>query len=126
MKRTFITLVAYLVASPLLAQNAPEVDNAELMTRYGVLDYGTKVRKLWECLEHTRWRAKVTSTNKTAEGRYVVRVQTGQGKWMDFYFQLIDHEGALLLGFHASDGGSIEGHDGMRFLVMTINHACQN
>ena len=62
MKRILITLVAYLVASPLLAQSAPELDDAELMTRYGVFDYSTKVRELWKCLEHTRWRAKVGST----------------------------------------------------------------
>jgi len=127
--KTFSTSIAVIAAflimgAPALGQSVPELDNANLMTRPGILDYGATVGNLLECLKHAPIRVKVLSTTKTGEGQYVVRVENARGSWMDLYFSMLTYDAAMLVAGREADGSYGEGPSTMRVFVEAIGKSC--
>jgi hypothetical protein len=127
--KTFSTSVALTAAflvmgAPALGQSVPELDNADLMTRPGLLHYGATVGNLLECLTHAPILVKVLSTTKTGEGQYVVRMENARGSWMDLYFSMLTYNAALLVAGRVADGSYGEGPGVMRVLVEAISKSC--
>jgi len=126
---TFSTSIAVIAAFlvmgvPALGQSVPELDNANLITRPGILDYGATVGNLLECLKHAPIRVKVLSTTKTGEGQYVVRVENARGSWMDLYFSMLTYDAAMLVAGREADGSYGEGPSTMRVFVEAIGKSC--
>jgi hypothetical protein len=127
--KTFSTSIALTAAflvmgAPALGQSVPELDNADLMTRPGLLHYGATVGNLLECLTHAPILVKVLSTTKTGEGQYVVRVENARGSWMDLYFRMPTYDAALLVAGRVADGSYGEGLGAIRVFVEAISKSC--
>jgi hypothetical protein len=112
------------MGAPALGQSVPELDNADLMTRPGLLHYGATVGNLLECLTHAPILVKVLSTTKTGEGQYVVRVENARGSWMDLYFRMPTYDAALLVAGRVADGSYGEGLGAIRVFVEAISKSC--
>jgi hypothetical protein len=127
--KTFSTSIALTAAflvtgAPALGQSVLELDNANLMTRPGFLDYGATVGNLLECLKHAPILVKVLSTTKTGEGQYMVRVENARGSWMDLYFSMLTYDAALLVAGREADGSYGEGPNAMGVFVEAISKSC--
>ncbi len=127
--KTFWTSIALMASflvmgGPALGQRVLELDNANLMTRPGFLDYGATVGNFLECLKHAPILVKVLSTTKTREGQYVVRVENARGRWMDLYFSMLTYDAALLVAGREADGSYGDGPSAMGAFVEAIGKSC--
>jgi hypothetical protein len=111
-----------ITGAPTLGQSVLELDNANLTTRPGFLDYGATVGDLLECLKHAP--ILVLSTTKTGDGHYVVRVENARGSWMDLYFNMMTYDATLLVAGREADGSYGEGPSAVGIFVEAISKSC--
>jgi hypothetical protein len=112
-----------------LSSGSQELDEATLLVRPGVLDFGNNpVKTLWACLaQGPRPSAAVRARN--VDTAVVARVSYSDGKWVEFAFRLqeleVNKRAALLMATKNSESPEIaDSWNDLFYMMMVLFSGC--